>query len=115
MTAATLPKRKILTIARPVPDAPKKSKTPPQKAIAKRRDTQKGAGSFMPDPRKARDNEKIGGGFFIFRRGKGTSRIRAPEYPFEHPDMAAALEEMRRLKQQHPNESFELFCRIMDA
>ena len=47
----------------------------------------------------------------MFRRGKKTGRIgcRYPFVPFEHPDMASAMEEADRLSQKYPGETFEVF------
>jgi len=57
----------------------------------------------------ARRNEAIGGGFFVFRRGKRTGRIAHTKFPFEHATFAQALAEATRLAAQHPGESFEVF------
>ncbi len=58
-----------------------------------------------------RPNEKIGGGFLVFRRGKKTGRVgvRYDTMPFEHPDRAAAEKEVRRLMEQHPGERFTIW------
>jgi hypothetical protein len=63
---------------------------------------------------KPRPNEKIGGGYFVFRRGKKTGRIsvRTSVLPFEHPTFAAAMEEAHRLAEKHVGETFEVFNRI---
>lgn len=50
----------------------------------------------------ARPNEQIGGGFFIFRRGSTTGRIKTGyikhgKMPFEHPSLEAATAEAERL------------------
>ena len=74
----------------------------------RKRNNQAGRPPFLDDVRKERDGEKIGGGYFIFRRGKGSGRIRAPEYPFEHPTEQAARDELERLRQQYPNEIFQI-------
>ncbi|MAN99936.1 hypothetical protein [uncultured Roseovarius sp.] len=65
-----------------------------------------GAPGVLLDPRLLRRGEKIGGGFFVFRRTSGTGRIRAPEWPFEHPSLGAAIDERDRLAAKHPNEEF---------
>lgn len=53
-----------------------------------------------PSPRH---NEKIGGGHFVFRRGRTTGRIKtgsimAGKMPFEHPNMESARTEAKRLQ-----------------
>jgi hypothetical protein len=50
-----------------------------------------------PRPRR---NEKVGGGHFVFKRGRTTGRIKIGaigSLPFEHPDYASAHTEARRL------------------
>jgi hypothetical protein len=54
--------------------------------------------------------EKIGGGFFVFRRNKESGRIQPGNLPFEHPTAAAALEEAKRLAAKHPGETFQVFA-----
>ena len=44
-----------------------------------------------------RQNEEIGGGYFVFRRGDRTNRVRPGKMPFEHPTKEAATEEAARL------------------
>ena len=72
----------------------------------KRRNTRPGAPGFLEDPRDSREGEKIGGGFFVFRRTGRTGRIRPPEWPFEHPTLEAAQAEAARLAEKHPKERF---------
>lgn len=53
-------------------------------------------------PLRGRYNEQVGGGFFIFRRGTTTGRIktagiRAGKIPLEHPSLESATTEARRL------------------
>ena len=55
--------------------------------------------AWLPAPRT---NEEIGGGYFIFRRGRSTGRIKTGyikhgKVPFEHPNHHAALTEAKRL------------------
>lgn len=80
-----------------------------------RRNTRPGSPSFLDDPRTARDGERIGSGFIVFRRGKGSGRLRCPEYPFEHPNLAAAQAERDRLSALHPGETFIVFAAIRPA
>lgn len=51
---------------------------------------------------KPRRNEKIGGGYFVFKRGRRTGRIKtghilAGKMPFEHPNLESATNEAARL------------------
>lgn len=82
---------------------PDQAKSKPK---GKPRNTKPGRPPFLKDARKERDGEKIGGGFFVFRRTKGTGRIRVPEWPFEHPDRQSASDECDRLAKQYPGEKF---------
>ncbi|WP_421565710.1 hypothetical protein [Ochrobactrum sp. EDr1-4] len=60
-----------------------------------------------PAPRK---NEVIGGGFFVFRRGKLTGRVSvATSLPYEHGSFEQALAEAARLAKLCPGETFEVF------
>lgn len=52
-------------------------------------------------PKKARHNEQVGGGHFVFRRGDGTGRIRPCMWPFEHPNYDSAMTEAVRLFGEH--------------
>lgn len=61
---------------------------------------------WIKDPRKPRPDEKIGGGFFVFRRGDATGRIRPPQWPFEHPTKERAEAEARRLAAMQPGKLF---------
>lgn len=60
-----------------------------------------------PTPRK---NEVIGGGFFVFRRGKQTGRVSvATTLPYEHGSFEQALAEATRLATLCPGETYEVF------
>lgn len=55
-----------------------------------------------PPRARQRHNEKVGGGYFVFRRGTTTGRIktgfiRRGQLPFEHPDFVSAMKEAGRL------------------
>lgn len=78
----------------------------------RRANTKPGAPAPLPDPRCARPEEHIGGGFFVFRRTKGTGRIRAPEWPFEWQTRELAQVEATRLAALHPGETFQVFGQI---
>lgn len=61
-----------------------------------------------------RPGEKIGGGFFVFRRGKKTGRVgvRPATTPFEHPDFYAAKAEANRLAKKHRGERFVVVAQV---
>lgn len=63
-------------------------------------------GGWLKNPTKPRPNEIIGGGWFVFRRGDGTKRIRPAMWPFEYGDREAALAEARRLSAERPGYKF---------
>lgn len=68
------------------------------------------------NPRLARPGEEIGGGYFVFRRGKRTNRIRPPAfYSFEHPSLESALAEANRLAADRPGETFAVFAQAGKA
>lgn len=53
-------------------------------------------------PITQRHNEKVGGGYFVFRRGTTTGRIKTGhikhgKIPFEHPSLESAVTEAARL------------------
>lgn len=73
-----------------------------------KRNAKIGRPATLIDPRLAREGEQIGGGYFVFRRTGGTGRIRAPEWPFEHPTREAADAERARLSTLYPNDTFIL-------
>lgn len=58
-----------------------------------------------------RTSEEIGGGHFVFKRGRRTGRIKNGGIPFEHPTYAAALEEAARLSVEVGG-TFEVFSRV---
>jgi hypothetical protein len=63
---------------------------------------------------KPRNGEVVGGGFFVFRRGKTTGRIsrRVHVPPYEHGSREAAEAEATRLAVQYPGETFAVFQQI---
>lgn len=65
-------------------------------------------GPWLPDPTKERTGEKIGGGYFVFRRGDDTKRIRPNSWPFEHPTEEAAVTEAERLSKEWPGYDFDI-------
>jgi hypothetical protein len=60
--------------------------------------------------KKPRRGEKLGGGFFVFRRGEH-GRVTPNGMPFEHPDDGAALAEAARLSVEVGGD-FEVYGRI---
>lgn len=64
---------------------------------------------------KGRKGEEIGGGWFVFRRGKKTGRIGVgTTLPFEHPDYEAALTEADRLRKKYPDETFVVLGEVVE-
>lgn len=66
---------------------------------------------WLKNPRSERDGEKIGGGFFVFRRGDDTGRIRPSQpWPFEHPTREAAEIQAGRLAAKYPGYRFDVLA-----
>jgi hypothetical protein len=65
-------------------------------------------GPWLKDARKARKGEQIGGGFFVFRRGDDTGRIRPAQWPFEHPTFEAARAQAQKLASEMPGYRFDV-------
>jgi len=68
----------------------------------------------FPGPRQ---REEIGGGHFVFKRGRTTGRIktgRAGHIPFEHATLEDALDEAARLSIEKGGK-FEVFSRVGGA
>lgn len=63
---------------------------------------------WLKDPRQARENEEIGGGYFVFRRGERTRRIRPSQFPFEHATLKAAIEMARQHATEQPGFTFDV-------
>jgi hypothetical protein len=81
----------------------------------KSRNTKPGRPPYLPDARVTRDGEQIGGGFFVFRRGRKIGRVQCPEWPYEHPDLASAHAEAERLRAKYPGERFDVFAFVQEA
>lgn len=64
--------------------------------------------------RQARQNEVIGGGWLVLRRGRSTGRLSIPPLPFEHGSPIAALQSRRRLRRKEPDELYEIWKRVTD-
>lgn len=56
-----------------------------------------------------RKNEKIGGGYFVFRRGNRGGRIFISQMPFEHPSYSSALDECIKLSKKNPGNEYQIF------
>ena len=63
---------------------------------------------------EGRSGEVIGGGFFVYRRGKKTNRVAiSTSLPFEHPSYESALKEAHRLATLCPGETFCVFQQLI--
>lgn len=62
-----------------------------------------------PYPAKPRPGEIVGGGYFIFRRGDGTGRVRPSMWPYEHGSAETARAEAERLSRAFPGYRFDVF------
>lgn len=65
---------------------------------------------------KQRHNELIGGGYFVFKRGGRTGRIKTGnivrgKMPFEHPTLDSAMTEANRLQSIHGG-TYDVFGRV---
>lgn len=67
---------------------------------------------WLKNPRKARPGEVIEGGYFVFRRGKSTKRIKASWFPFEHGSKADAVAQAEKLAIENPGETFVVVAQI---
>ena len=74
----------------------------------KKTGTKQNRGGWLKDARVAREGEAIGGGWFVFRRGDSTGRIRGSIWPFEHGSREAAEAEARRLAVELPGYRFDV-------
>lgn len=64
-------------------------------------------------PFYVRKGEKVGGGFFVFRRGTHGNRVKPSNLPFEHPSYESALAELERLKVIHPYQKFVILSEVV--
>ena len=70
------------------------------------------AGKYASKPRPG---EVIGGGHFVFRRGKRTKRVRPSWLPYEHASYEEALAEAEKLAAQNPGETFVVMSQVAYA
>lgn len=63
-------------------------------------------GGWLKNPKKERVGETIGGGWFVFRRGGSTGRIRPSMWPFEYGSEDAAADQASQLARDHPGQTF---------
>ena len=60
--------------------------------------------------------EKVGGGYFVFRRGKKTGRIATGNtLPLEHPSLESAQKEAVRLAGLNEGETFAVLYQVFDT
>lgn len=66
---------------------------------------------YKPRPwvKAGRAEEVIGGGYFVFRRGQDTGRIRPAFWSFEHPTLALAIAAAKKLSDENPGQQFDVF------
>lgn len=72
-------------------------------------------GGYLKDARKARVGEVIGGGFFVFRRGDSTNRIRPSMWPYEHGTLAEAHAQAETLAKDNPKEKFIVVSQVSEV
>lgn len=63
-------------------------------------------GGWLKNPKLERKHETIGGGYWVFRRGDDTGRIRPSMWPFEYDSQDAAAEQAAKLAKENPTELF---------
>jgi hypothetical protein len=65
-------------------------------------------GGWLKNPKLPRHGETIGGGYFVFRRGDGTKRIRPSQWPFEYASFNEALEQAQKHAAEQPGYQFDI-------
>lgn len=63
---------------------------------------------WLKNPKIARPGEAIGGGYFVFRRGDDTGRIRPANWPFEYATQEAAQAQANILASRNPGYRFDI-------
>lgn len=91
-----------------LPEQEQAARQPQQLPIAKKKYRY-----HQPFPKKPRDGEVVGGGYFIFRRGKNTGRIRPSMWPYEHASLEDALAQARRLLEVQPDATFQIVSVVL--
>jgi hypothetical protein len=63
---------------------------------------------------RVRRGEKVGGGFFVFRRGRSTGRVKIDpnKPPYEHASLGEATTEAARLAKENPGIEFSVFQQV---
>lgn len=69
-------------------------------------------GGWLKNPRQPREGETIGGGYFVFRRGEETNRIRPAQWPFEYASVEEALKQAHKLALENPGFRFIVVSEI---
>lgn len=72
-------------------------------------------GPKLDNPTLPRDGEEIGGGWFVVRRGRTTKRVKTVRWLFEHPSFDSAKKEIDRLREKHPDQTFQILSSVTEA
>lgn len=64
--------------------------------------------------RRTKMGEVVGGGYWVFRRGKSTNRIAPGSLPFEYDNAVDAHKNAARLACKHPGERFVVVVQTDD-
>lgn len=75
----------------------------------------KSKSGWLKDATQPRTGETIGGGYFVFRRGDGTNRIRPSQWPFEYGTEEAAIAQAAALAAANPGFTFIVVHEIAGA
>jgi hypothetical protein len=75
----------------------------------------KSKGGWLKNPKLPRTGETIGGGYFVFRRGDDTKRIRPSQWPFEYASEEEALAQAAILAVQNPGYRFQVLTVVSEA
>lgn len=67
------------------------------------------------NPKKPRPGEVIGGGYIVARRGGGTNRVRAADWPFEFDNLPDAEAEAAKLAARFPGRVFTVWAQVSGA
>lgn len=70
---------------------------------------------WLKNQSQPRDGETIGGGHFVFRRGKTSKRIKASWFPFEHGTLGEAVAQADKLAKKYPGETFIVVSQVTAA